>query len=131
MVTSPTPAAPAQATSPSVGQENCQAVYDRWMNEYNALINIPDVPYAKIAYVKEMIAATQQGKNCTQEPVAKPTRAEVQQYNQEAVAQAKSALNFGAATKLRVIPSNIAPAYCDAGDNTLRTELSSIPSDIL
>lgn len=123
------PAAPAAAprpTDPTKFGEQCDVMYSRLMDEYYALIAIKDIPYAKIADVKQRISDVQSGKSCTVAAAVAVTQQDIQKENQAVVAQVRKDLNFGSAN-MKVIPDNIVPAYCeDTSANTLRTQLSDV-----
>jgi len=94
------------------------------MREYESLIAIKDIEYAKIADIKERISAVQQGKNCT--VAAAATQQDLQKENEVVVEKVRKTLNFGSAN-MKVIPDNIVPAYCeDTSANTLRNQLLDI-----
>lgn len=138
-VAAPTPTQspkPVPTTTPTTTQkdtkfgESCDAMYAKLMKEYESLIAIKDIEYAKIADVKDRIANVQSGKWCAVAAVA-ATQQSVQQENQAVVEQVKKSLNFGSAN-MRVIPDNIVPAYCEnTNANTLRTELSYIDGEMI
>ncbi len=125
--TVPTPAntKPSTAVQATKFGESCDAMYTKLMKEYESLIIIKDVEYAKIADVKQRIAAVQQGKGCTV-AAAVATQQEMQEENQAVIAQVRKTLNFGSAN-MKVIPENILPAYCeDVNANELRNQLLDI-----
>jgi hypothetical protein len=126
----PIPAKTPEATiaspkpTPSAGQ--CDMMYNRLMDEYYALIAIKDVPYAKIADVKERIHKVQQWDWCTVAAAVAVTQQDIQKQNQTVTEKVRRDLNFGSAN-MRVIPDNIVPPYCeDTSANVLRSQLSQI-----
>ena len=105
--------------------ENCDAMYAKLMKEYDSLIAIKDIEYAKIADVKQRISDVQSGKWCVV-AAAVATQQDVQKENQSVVEQVRKTLNFGSAN-MKVIPDNIVPTYCeDTSSNELRNQLLDI-----
>ncbi len=110
---------------------SCQDLYNRWMKEYEMLIQIQDIPYRRVAYVKEQIYAAQTWEDCETITVRRATQEDIKSANQAALAQAKEIMNFGAASRLRVVPNSVQPSYCLDQTNTLRADLSTISPEVM
>lgn len=107
----------------------CNALYSRLLGEYDRLMQIPNVDYARIARVKDQIYIIESQWSCDQVNI---TRTQTQTLDQHVVEQVKQWVSFQPNSNVRVIPENADRAYCQEADGILfRQGLNQMPVDRL